>query len=144
MHKPEEASRIGTVIGLVFDGIGMFSMLAVSAAVNVAEIFTTDLFMDEGLTQSEAELMIDIMDVLGGVFFVIGGVFLFVFMVNLVLFTKLLNGRFDNETASKTYLYQIVWGAINLIFNQIAGVAHLISGIKGRSTNERSERFEEQ
>ncbi|MFP4077813.1 MAG: hypothetical protein ACLFUQ_01550 [Candidatus Izemoplasmataceae bacterium] len=144
MHKPEEASKIATVIGLVFDGIGMFGMLAVAAAVNVAEVFTVDLFLDEGLTQSEAELMVDILDVLGVVFFVAGGIFLIVFMVNIVLFTKLINGRFNAEKASKTYLYQIVWGAINLLFNQISGIAHLISGIKGRSTKLQSNRFEEE
>lgn len=144
MHKPEEASKVGTIVALIFEGFGMFGMLAFAAAINVAEAFSVEMFLEEDFTQSEAELIVSILDLLGIVFFVLGGILLVIFMINLVLFTKLLSGRFDTEQASKAYLYQIVWGAINLLFNQIAGVAYLISGIKGRSTNMRSDAFEEE
>lgn len=53
-------------------------------------------------------------------------------MVNLVLFTKLLNGKFDEETASKVFLYQAIYGGVNLLFNQLVGVLYLVSGIQGR------------
>lgn len=134
MHNSEDASKIATIIGLVFEGIGMFGMLAFAAAINMADVLTMDLFLEEGFNQSEAELIVSILDVLGVVLFVLGGVSLVIFMVNLVVFTKLLTRRFDNSQAATAYLYQIVWGAINLLFNQVAGIAYLISGIKGRST----------
>ncbi len=134
MHKPEDASKIATVIALIFEGIGMFTMLAFAAGINIVGGLDVSLFMEEGMTQSQAELVVSLLDILGVVFFVLGGFLLIIFMVNLVLFTKLLTGRFDQDQASKTYLYQIIWGALNLLFNQVSGVAYLISGIKGRST----------
>lgn len=133
MHKSEDASRIATIIGLVFEAIGMFSMLAFAAAINVADVLTTDMFLEEGFNQSDAELLMSILEVVGIILFFLGGILLVVFMVNLVVFTKLLTGRFDRTHASKTYLYQIVWGIINLFFNQVVGIAYLVSGIKGRS-----------
>ena len=33
----------------------------------------------------------------------------------------------------KIYLYQAVWGGINILFNQVTGVLYLISGVSGYS-----------
>jgi TRAP-type mannitol/chloroaromatic compound transport system permease small subunit len=139
MHNSEDASKIATIIGLVFEGIGMFGMLALAAAINVANVLTTDLFIEEGFNQSDAELIVSVLDVLGVVFFVLGGILLVIFMVNLVVFTKLLTGRFNSAQAGTAYLYQIVWGAVNMLFNQVVGIAYLISGIKGRSVTSRAD-----
>jgi hypothetical protein len=133
MHRAEETSRISTIIGLVFEGIGMFLTLSFSAGINVANVFDEQLFLDEGFTTSEVEMMMNIIDVLGIVTLVLGGMLLVVFLINLVLFKKLINGKLDINTAANVYLYQIIWGALNLFFNQIAGILYLISGIKGRT-----------
>jgi len=137
MHQAEETSRISTIIGLVFEGLGMFLTLSFAAGINVANAIDEQMFLDEGFTASEAEMLMNIVDVLGIVLLVLGGILLVVFLVNLVLFKKLLNGRFDPETAGNIYLYQIIWGAINLFFNQIAGILYLISGIKGKTTQKK-------
>jgi len=134
MHQAEETSRLSTIMGLVFEGIGMFLTLSFAAGINVANAIDEQMFLDEGYTQSEAETFMAIVDVLGIVLLVLGGILLVVFLINLVIFKKLLNGRFDRETANNVYLYQIIWGAINLFFNQIAGILYLISGIKGKSS----------
>lgn len=134
MHQAEETSRISTVIGLVVEGIGMFLALSFAAGINVMEAIDDQFFLDEGFTASETETLLRIVDILGIVLLVLGGILLVVFLINLVVFTKLLNGKFDIETAKNVYLYQIIWGAINLFFNQIAGIMYLISGIKGKTT----------
>lgn len=137
MHQAEETSRISTIIGLVFEGIGMFLTLSFSAGITVTNAIDEQLFLDEGFTESEAEMFMNIVDILGIVLLVLGGILLVMFLINLVIFKKLLNGRFNPETAGNVYLYQIIWGAINLFFNQIAGILYLISGIKGKTTQKK-------
>jgi|AntRauTorcE11897_2_1112592.scaffolds.fasta_scaffold08713_1 hypothetical protein len=134
MHQVEDTSKISTIIGLIIEGLGMFFMLSMAAMINLMDAINEQFFLEEGFTESETEMLLNFVDILGIVLLVLGGVLLIVFMVNLVLFNKLLNGKFDIETAKKVYLYQIIWGAIILFFNQISGILYLISGIKGKTT----------
>ena len=134
MHQVEDTSKISTIIGLIIEGLGMFFMLSMAAMINLMDAIDEQFFLEEGFTESETEMLLNFVDILGIVLLVLGGVLLIVFMVNLVLFNKLLNGKFDIETAKKVYLYQIIWGAIILFFNQISGILYLISGIKGKTT----------
>jgi len=134
MHQVEDTSKISTIIGLIIEGLGMFFTLSMAAMINLMDAIDEQFFLEEGFTESETEMLLNFVDILGIVLLVLGGVLLIVFMVNLVLFNKLLNGKFDIETAKKVYLYQIIWGAIILFFNQISGILYLISGIKGKTT----------
>ena len=63
------------------------------------------------------------------------GVMIFVFgiilIINIYLFSKLIGGKYSEEQARKVYLYQAIWGGINLMSNQITGILYLISGVGG-------------
>ena len=131
MHEMENTPRIITIIGLVFEGIaglvtGFFALL----------IQMLDRF--PGYTESINEMPADeleayeiIMGFTEGILIVLAVVFTVMFIVNLILFSKLIKGGYTEEQARKVYLYQTIWGGINLLMNSVTGILYLISGIQG-------------
>lgn len=133
--KVDNTSKITTIIGLVFEGFGVVIAALVGtgmAMINAMSKSEVTEFFGSELTQSEIDLFLLIASVLGIIVIVLGVISFIFFLVNLVLFTKLLNGKFDEETASKVFLYQAIYGGVNLLFNQLVGVLYLVSGIQGR------------
>lgn len=58
--------------------------------------------------------------------------------VHLFLFIPLLQNKKSPEKASTLFLYQAIFGGINLFGNQIVGILYLVSGIVGRNHMEQS------
>lgn len=146
MHKIENTPKVITIIGLVFEGIVGLSLLGFGALMrsvaNLAE-FEADLRAELATDISDPDQLDAIYDIVIMVFnsvFVIGIIVIVVFIINLVLFSKLIGGKFTEEQAKKVYLYQAIWGGFNLLFNQITGILYLISGIQG--FNKRPDKIE--
>ncbi len=134
MHKMESTSKITTIIGLVFEGLGVLGAALGAVLTGHFAGMDTSFFMDFDLSQSEASLLLTMLSIFSIILTILGVLLLVVFLINLVLFTKLIYEKYDEETAKKIYLYQAIWGGINLLFNQILGILYLISGIQGRSS----------
>lgn len=132
MHKMEIKSKIITIIGLVMEGIAV--IVLTGSAILMLSIDNIKGFRDAleaDLTQDEYLEMLQWMDWIG--YFILGlaiiiGIF---FIVNLYLFPRLMSGKYTEEQAKKIYLYQAIWGGINLLSNQITGILYLISGVQG-------------
>ncbi len=131
MHEMDNTKRVLTIIGLVFEGISV-------VLIGLVLLFFTNIEnlpgMDVELAAMTAEehdftmwifnLMINVM---GLSIFILG----IILIINLYLFTKLMKGRYSEEQAKKVYLYQAIWGGINLLSNQIVGILYLVSGVGG-------------
>lgn len=121
--------RVTTIIALVFEGIGVLSLV-------LAKIFFSFLLdfiisSDDSLTPSdieEIEWMMNFYSVIILVFLVILGI---LFVVNLILFIKLLRNQYSKKQAKKVMLYMAIIGGFYLLSNQIVGVLYLVTGIVG-------------
>ncbi len=133
MHEMDKTPRILTIIGLVFEGFSVFGyILGAFIFRNIAGF--------PGVTPEALELTIDefneMMDIfvwLGDIMYVIAIIITIVFVANLFLFGRLLSGKYEEEQAKKLYLYQAIWGGINVMFNQITAIMYLVSGVSGYS-----------
>ncbi len=131
MHEMQQTPKIITIIGLVFEGL---------AAV-VCGLSTIGLALLEripGYSESILEMPADELEayelVMGftfGLLIVFTIIFSVMFVVNLILFTKLMKGAYTEEQAKKVYLYQAIWGGISVLINSVTGILYLISGIQG-------------
>ena len=132
MHKMENTPKIITIIGLVIEGISVFALAGTSLfLLNINKIIGFRNALEADLSPEEYIEMIQWMDWLG--YFILGmgiviGAF---FIINIYLFPGLMNGRYSEEKAKKIYLYQAIWGGLNLLSNQITGILYLISGVQG-------------
>ncbi len=133
MHKMESTSRITTIIGLIFEGLGVLGMALGAVLTGYLSNQGTDFFLDFDFSQAEADLILSVASVFSIILTVLAIIVLVIFLINLVLFTKMIFEKYDEETAKKIYLYQAIWGGVNLLFNQILGILYLVSGIQGRS-----------
>ncbi len=140
MHEMQKTPKIITIIGLVLEG------LAAVACILSAYIFTL-LDKIPGYTESLQEMPADdlaayetIMNFTLGILVVFSVIFSIMFVINLILFTKLMKGSFTEEQAKKVYLYQAIWGGISILINSVTGILYLISGVQGY--NERVDRIE--
>lgn len=131
MHEMDNTKKILTIIGLVFEGI---SIIAIAFSLwlfsNIENIPGLSMELAE-MSQEEYDMMMWVFDlsisIMSVMIFVIGAAAL----INLFLFTKLIRSKFSEEQAKKVYLWQAIWGGINLLSNQIVGILYLISGVGG-------------
>jgi len=133
MHKMENTPKIITIIGLVFEGVA-------AVVTTLATLLIAFLDKIPGYTESLEELPADelqalefMMGFLLVLMIVLAIIFSVMFLINLYLFTKLMRGGFTEEQARKVYLYQAIWGGINIVLNSVTGILYLISGIQGYS-----------
>ena len=133
MHKMDNTPKILTIIGLVLEGLGVFGLLIGGIIMrNIGDLpfFDAELMQ---IPQEDLDFMIELYEIFGGIMIVIGIITVFIFIINLILFIKLMSGKFSEETAKKVYLYQAIWGGLNLLTNTITGILYLVSGVQGRS-----------
>ena len=133
MHKMDNTPKILTIIGLALEGLGVFGLLVggfIMRNIGSLPFFDAELMQ---IPQEDLDLMIDLYEIFGGIMIVIGIITVFIFIINLILFIKLMSGKFTEETAKKVYLYQAIWGGLNLLTNTITGILYLVSGVQGRS-----------
>lgn len=131
MHEMDKTPRILTIIGLILEGLGVLgSIFAYYLLTNIQDFpgFSAEM-MD--MSESEYQDMIELFAWLANLIGVVAIVLAVFFVISLVLFSKLLSGKFTEEQAKKVYLYQAIWGGINLISNQILGILYLVSGVGG-------------
>lgn len=129
LHEIERTNKIITIIGLVFEGVAALSYLVMILVWD--KVLGYYELLEADMSPSEFKFTMEIMDFVGDIIMVVGVITIIVVLVNLFLFTKLVRGRFDETTARKVYLYQAIWGGINLLSNQITGILYLVSGVRG-------------
>lgn len=127
-----QTTKTTTVLGLVFEGFGLLMMILGLVFLQLLSTLSVNDLMAEGLSQGDAQIVLLAGAVLRLVLLVLTFIVSLFFMVNLWLFSRLVKQRYDYETVQKVLLYQAIYGGFNMLFNQIAGVLYLISGITGR------------
>jgi len=131
MHKMENTPRIITIIGLVFEGFaGLVTGLSALLLSMIDKIPGYTESLNE-MAPDELEAYEIIMGFTSTLLVVLAVIFIVMFIVNLILFSKLMRGAYTEEQARKVYLYQAIWGGINILMNSITGILYLISGIQG-------------
>ena len=132
MHKMGNTPKIITIIGLILEGFAVIGSAATAIfMLNIDNINGFRSALEADMTPDEYSEMIQWMGWIG--YFILGlAVFIGIFfIINLYLFPRLMSGKYTEEQAKKIYLYQAIWGGINLLSNQITGILYLVSGIQG-------------
>lgn len=131
MHKMDNTKKIITIIGLAFE---ILSIAGIIFSIWFIGNFENIPGMSEELaamTQSEYDMMMWWFDFILKMLNVMVYIYGVITLVNIYLFSKLIGGKYNESQAKKVYLYQAIWGGINLLSNQITGILYLISGVGG-------------
>lgn len=130
LHNMERTNRVITIIGLCFEGLNLFVLWGLFLLFrNFENIFPFSSSWD--MDYSEYMEMIDFFQ---GFQIIFLGIVIFVsiwIVFNLFLFTRLIQGKVKERNAKGVYIYQLVYGILNIGSNQIIGILYLISGIRG-------------
>ena len=133
MYKIDDTSRILTVIGLVWEALAiMFFAIGAIVLRQMASIPKQDL-IDEGMLEIEADLFLNITNVFSIIFITIGVLLITVFLINVVVFTKLIKGKYTTDQARIVYIYQAIWGGVSILFNTVTGILYLISAVSAQT-----------
>ena len=130
-YRMEKTPKILTLIGLVLEGLAAFSSLVSGYLLMNFDRFA---FLEEMYASIEEgeQWIFDLMTgVIGGFVLGLGIVLTIMFVVNYFLFSKMMKGRFTQDTAKKVYKYQIIWGILSLLMNTLTGILYLVSGFQG-------------
>lgn len=144
--KNNDVSKITTIIGLVFELFtALFMFLTSQLLLNLPQSIV-EVIESENLPAAQEALVFDMLNILGIIVFIISLVSFSAFLVNQYLFRRLIRGDFNASTRKNIFLYQAIWGGINIAFNTIVGALYLISGIYGlnkisNSTQKEKESF---
>lgn len=111
-----------TFIGLIFEGLSLLFLLFI--------LFLSYQPWVMSLLESEFPQEVVWLDLIRALMIFVTIVAALFFTLNLYLFTPIIKGEASESTGSKL-LYQAIYGAINLAFNQILGILYLASGILG-------------
>jgi hypothetical protein len=127
----DKTPRIVTIIGLIFEGLNVAGTLFAAFVLRSFESFPMYDLIVADVPANELEEMFELFAWLGNILF---GLSIFIgifFFIDLVLFTRLMQGRYSEETAKKVYLYQAIWGGVNIALNLITCILYLVSGVTG-------------
>ena len=132
MHKMENTPKIITIIGLILEGIAALVYGAIAILfLNIDKINGLSSALEADMTIEEYADLIQMMDFIGNIILALAVIYGIFFIINLFLFTGLISGKYTEEKARKIYLYQAIWGGLNLLSNQFTGILYLISGVQG-------------
>ena len=132
MHIMEKTPKVITIIGMIIEGISVVVLYGTTILfLNFSKLPGLGSAQEADMSLNEYTEFMDVMDIIGNVIFAMSIIYTIFFIVNLILFTGLMKGKYTEEKAKKVYLYQAIWGGINLISNQITGILYLISGVQG-------------
>lgn len=134
MHKMENTPKTLTIMGLIVEGMAFLVFIGLTILASLLSSIPKADLIAQGFSDSDADLFLNVTGVFYTVFIIIGSVLLVMFMVNLVLFTKLMKGHFTEKQAKQLFVYQAVWGGISLLFNTITGVLYLVSAIQAHTS----------
>ncbi len=135
MHEMDKTPKIITIIGLVFEGIGFIGTLIGYYVLANFEDFPGVSLAASDMEPAEWDEFLELMSFFADIMVVLALIMGVFFLINVLLFTKMIRGNMSEESAHKTYLYQAIWGGVNLLFNQITGILYLISGVNGFNGN---------
>ncbi|MFH5882328.1 hypothetical protein [Liberiplasma polymorphum] len=133
MHTMKHDSKLLTTIGLIFEGLLVLLSIVITL---VLLILPTQFFYEAFLTDFPAynhDALI-ILTIWRAIFAVITIVGIILFIVNFILFTKLMKNEVRFETASVIYTYQLIIGIIYLFGNTLVGILYLVSSLFGKRT----------
>ena len=133
MHKIQNTPKIVTIIGLALEGLAAFS--AILSAIFIPLLFNSEFFLSDlgEMTSEELEFFDIMISWMTSIMIVFALLFTIMFTINIILFTKLIRGKFTEEQAKKVYLYQAIWGGISILLNTVTGILYLVSGVQGYS-----------
>ncbi len=133
MHKMQDTPKILTIVGLVVEGLAILVFATATVIFRmIASIPKEDLIAD-GWSDLDAQILLNFSRTFSIVTLIIGVLIFVMFLVNLVIFTKLIKGMYDDIQAKHIYMYQAIWGGISILFNTITGVLYLISAVQSQS-----------
>ncbi len=139
MGNVPPVSRACTLVGLIFEGLGLIGLfIAGFFLLNPPQVLINAI-LEENLPDNQQSLLFFLFDLMGITSVVLGFIVMVVFVINLYLFSGLLKGKFTEEKMKQIALYQAIWGGINLVFNQLTGVLYLVSGIVALNQNDKEQ-----
>jgi len=140
MHRPDNVSKIATIVGLVLEGLSLVMSFLGVLFISWLRRADMEFFynLDPDFPEEFFEFLSPVLSIAFIVSVVMTVLLTIIFVVNVILFSKLLRNRFQTSHSKRVYIYQIIWGAINLLMNQLVGLAYLISGINGQSSLSRT------
>ncbi|MFP4286104.1 MAG: hypothetical protein ACLFRI_00270 [Candidatus Izemoplasmataceae bacterium] len=133
MYKISEPSKTLTFIGLIWEGLAMMFFAFGAVILRQMSLIPKEDLIAEGMLELEADMFLNVTSVLNIVFVIVGMILFVVFLVNVVLFTKLIKGSLTPAQAKNLFVYQAIWGGVSLIFNTITGILYLMSAISAQS-----------
>jgi hypothetical protein len=133
MHEMDNTPKVVTIIALVLEAMGALGLFF--GAYLLGSLLDRSFFLelDPSIALDELDLILSIYGTMATVMYVIGFVFLAIFIINVIIFRKLIKGEYSEETARKVYTYQLIWGIINIFVNTIGGILHIVSAVSGRN-----------
>lgn len=143
MHTMKSDSRKLTIVALVFEGIASIGFLVSAFILYLLSSFSFDVLLDiivsDGANTIDPVTGLDsVMLVVIVLFSIVGTLVLPIFIFNLIMFTKLIKGKFSEQGANKLYIYQMIYGFLIVIFSfsllLVPGICYLLSGYKGKGT----------
>lgn len=133
MHTMQNTNRILSIIGSVFDFLGVLGLAA--SALMFKVLFTEEFFMEfvpEAET-GEIQQIVELYQILGNVMIVLAMILGVIFIINLIVNFRLISGKLDENQARTSYTYQLFIGIVLVLLNTIAGICYIISGVQGRN-----------
>lgn len=133
MHTMDKTPRILTIIGLIFEGLGVVGSFFGGWLMVNLDTLPGVTYSSFEMSQAEFDELLELMAWLGEIIYIFAIVLSVIFILNLFVFVKLMRSQYDEQAAKKVYLYQAIWGGINILFNQVTGILYLVSGVSGYS-----------
>jgi len=131
MHEMQATPKIITIIGLVLEGFGVLSLGLFAILIRFVENIPGYDSMLADMSVEDLEIFEWMMGFMDTILLVMAIILIPIFIINLSLFTKLIKGSYTEKQAKKVYLYQAIWGGINIFSNTVTGILYLISGVQG-------------
>jgi hypothetical protein len=127
----DNTKKIITIIGLGFELLSLVGIIVIIWFMNNFQSIpglSSDLDL---MTTEDIDALNEFLGFFVDVLYVALAVISCIVLLNIFLFSRLIGGRYTEAQAKKVYLYQAIWGGINLLSNQITGILYLISGVGG-------------
>lgn len=131
MHQMEKTNKILTIIGLCTEGLSVVVVSLFAYFFYVLERIPFFSLIEDEVSADELTDILSLYKIIGGFLSIMAIVLTIFLIINLFLFVGLMRSKWTEKTAQTIYLYQAIWGGLNLLSNQIAGVVYLVSGVQG-------------
>ncbi len=131
MHQMEKTNKILTIIGLCTEGLSVVVVSLFAYFFYVLERIPFFSLIEDEVSADELTDILSLYKLIGGFLSIMAIVLTIFLIINLFLFVGLMRSKWTEKTAQTIYLYQAIWGGLNLLSNQIAGVVYLVSGVQG-------------